>query len=152
MLPGSRGILPAMKTPTLASAMTPFPFSIDAQEDVRAARTMMAEHDLHHLPVTRDGELVGIVSDTDVLLAGSLTREAGANVSVSAICSAPPYVVDIGERLETVASTMAERHIGSALVTRQGKLVGIFTHTDACQLLGVLLRRVAGLPVDDSVA
>jgi acetoin utilization protein AcuB len=152
MIGGGRGILRTMKTPTLASAMTPFPFSIDAQEDLRAARTMMVEHDLHHLPLTRDGELVGIVSDTDVLLAGNLTREAGAHVSVSAICSAPPYVVDIGERLEAVATTMAEKHIGSALVTRQGKLVGIFTHTDACRLLGELLRKASGSPVDDSVA
>ena len=40
------------------------------------------------------------------------------------------YVVDAGERLEDVARTMAERHVGSALVTRGGKLVGMLTDRD----------------------
>ena len=38
-----------------------------------------------------------------------------------------------------VARTMAEHHIGSALVTKDGKLVGIFTVTDACRALARIL-------------
>jgi hypothetical protein len=37
---------------------------------------------------------------------------------------------------------MAERHIGSALVTKHGKLVGMFTSTDACRALVQVLREV----------
>jgi hypothetical protein len=35
---------------------------------------------------------------------------------------------------------MAEYHIGSALILKQGKLVGIFTATDACRCFGEYLR------------
>jgi acetoin utilization protein AcuB len=62
------------------------------------------------------------------------------------------YVVDAGERLEDVASTMAERHVGSALVTRGGKLVGIFTTTDACRALCRVLREKHPDPGPDQVA
>ena len=141
-----------MKSPTLAAVMTPFPWFIDAGKDIRAARAMMAEHDLRHLPVKRDGKLMGVITDTDVLVAGNLTTDAAAHVEVGTICSDELYVVDIGVRLRIVASTMAERHIGSALITRNGKLVGIFTHTDACRLLGQVLARVAPDAGDDTVA
>lgn len=52
------------------------------------------------------------------------------------------YVVDAGASLERVATTMAERHLGSALVTRADKLVGIFTATDACRALARVLREL----------
>jgi CBS domain-containing protein len=38
-----------------------------------------------------------------------------------------------------VARTMAEHHIGSAIVTKNDKLVGIFTVTDACRALAEIL-------------
>jgi CBS domain-containing protein len=34
---------------------------------------------------------------------------------------------------------MAEHHIGSAIVTKNDKLVGIFTVTDACRALAEVL-------------
>jgi CBS domain-containing protein len=34
---------------------------------------------------------------------------------------------------------MAEHHIGSAVVTKNDKLVGIFTVTDACRALAEIL-------------
>ena len=45
------------------------------------------------------------------------------------------YVVDLETPVASVAKTMADRHFGSALVTRRGKLAGIFTMTDACRVL-----------------
>jgi len=38
-----------------------------------------------------------------------------------------------------VARTMADNHIGSAIVTKDDKLVGIFTVTDACRALARVL-------------
>jgi CBS domain-containing protein len=48
-------------------AMTPRPLTIAADDDILAASQMMAERKLRHLPVTEDGNLVGIVSMRDVL-------------------------------------------------------------------------------------
>jgi hypothetical protein len=35
---------------------------------------------------------------------------------------------------------MAERRLGSAIVAREGQVIGIFTVTDACRVLSRLLR------------
>ena len=42
--------------------------------------------------------------------------------------------------LDQVVTEMAERRIGSALITHHDKLVGIFTVTDACRVLAEILR------------
>lgn len=142
-----------MKTrATLKSAMTPFPYAIDETEDVRTARAMMEEHDFRHLPVTgAEGELVGVVSDRDLLLVRALRsdqrKETG--VQIKDIMTPAPYVADIDARLDQVVLDMAEKAIGSALVTREGKLVGILTTTDVCWILGEML---AEQHRDDEVA
>ena len=51
-----------------------------------------------------------------------------------------PYIVDLNERLDNVLKTMAEKHIGAVLVTRNGKLAGVFTSTDACEGFARYLR------------
>ena len=45
--------------PTLATTMTPFPYSIDINEPLQDAIAMMEKQGFHHLPVTEDGKLVG---------------------------------------------------------------------------------------------
>ena len=47
-----------------------------------------------------------------------------------------------------VARTMAENRIGPAIVTKNDKLVGIFTVTDACRALAEVLARPGELPDD----
>jgi len=48
-------------------------------------------------------------------------------------------VVPASTPVSTVARTMADNRIGSAIVTKDGKLVGIFTVTDACRALAEVL-------------
>jgi CBS domain-containing protein len=44
------------------------------------------------------------------------------------------YVVEVTEPLDGVLDQLSTRHIGSALVTRNGRLVGIFTLNDSARL------------------
>lgn len=50
-----------------------------------------------------------------------------------------PCIVSASAPVGKVAKMMAERHIGSAIVTKNDKLVGIFTVTDACRALAQVL-------------
>ena len=61
-------------------------------------------------------------------------------LSVRDLYITDPYIVSVDEPLDNVLLTMAERHIGSAIVTRAGKLVGMFTAVDACRTFGNYLR------------
>jgi acetoin utilization protein AcuB len=128
--------------PQILAFMTPFPFSIDIEAPLAEAHAFLRTRQIRHLPVTRDGVLAGVLTDRDIKLAlgPDLGSPPERELRVADVYQPECYVVDAGDRLEEVAATMAERHVGSALVTRAGKLVGIFTTTDACRALARLLR------------
>ena len=122
--------------PAVASVMTPFPYSVDVGDSVRHARGLMVEHEVRHLPVVDGHTLVGVLSDRDVKRA--LDPEVGLppqdELFVRDVYVSEPYAVDGSTRLDHVLEYMVTHHVGSALVTKHGRLVGIFTATDACQV------------------
>jgi acetoin utilization protein AcuB len=101
----------------------------------------MREHKIRHLPVTEDGVLIGVVSDRDIklLLGPDFDYPDPTELRVRDAMVLETYVVDIGTPLAHVAQHMAEHRVGSALVTKKGKLVGVFTSTDACRILAETL-------------
>lgn len=143
------------RIPPIKRVMTPFPFAIDVDDPLESAQSMMRERGFRHLPVTDGDSLVGILSERDIHIARSVRAEgsaAGEPVKVRAACTRTPYVVDLNEPLDEVVMTMASKQIGSALITRQGRLAGILTTTDVCRLLGELLRELDPTPQGDDVA
>ena len=124
--------------PTIKLAMTTFPWSIDIEAPAEDAWATMLEHRIRHLPVTENDALVGIVSERDLRLALRPGVEPG-EFRVRQVCEEDAYVVSDDTPLDLVVREMAERQIGSALVQRRGKLVGILTHTDVCRVLAELL-------------
>ena len=101
----------------------------------------MKEKGVRHLPVTRDGSPVSLLSDRDIHLAVAANKDltAAETLSVGDVCTLKTYMVEPGVSLAEVAGYMAERQIGSALVVENGTLAGIFTATDACRQLARLL-------------
>lgn len=128
--------------PSVQSVMTAFPYSVDATAPLRLARQMMLEHDVRHLPVTRGSKLAGVLTDRDLkrALDPGLGLPPKNELCVDDVMVHDPYVVENTEPLDRVLLEMADAHIGSALVTRASKLVGIFTATDACRAFGEHLR------------
>ena len=127
--------------PLVSQVMTPFPYSIDWEQRVSEARALMVEHDVRHLPVTSSGKLVGVITDREIgLFVGPDPIPEEEDLEVRALSVLKPYKVDLHTPLDTVLLEMADRHIGSALITKKGKLVGVFTSTDACRAFGMHLR------------
>jgi CBS domain-containing protein len=125
--------------------MTPLPLSIGVEARVLEARELMAEHDIRHLPVTDDGRLVGVVTQRDIglVLDPELDLPFDEELRVRSVCTLEAYVVAPDTPLDEVVDEMARRRIGSALVARNGRLLGIFTVTDACRILAETLRSEA---------
>ncbi|MDP2341874.1 MAG: CBS domain-containing protein [Deltaproteobacteria bacterium] len=121
-------------TPLLKTSMTHHPHSIRLDESVATARKLMGTLNVRHLPVLKAGTLVGVISDRDLKLVN-----AAAHVTVEDLCVDDPICVDVDTSLFVVASIMAEKRVGSVLVTDGGKLAGIFTTTDACRVLAETL-------------
>ena len=97
---------------------------------------------------------MGILTDRD--LKRALDPELGLppkqELFVGDVCEPDPYAVEGGQPLDTVLEHMATHRIGSALVTKGHKPVGILTATDACRLLCENLRKVHPRGAGDEVA
>lgn len=130
-----------MDRPHIKSVMTSFPYSISSSSLIAEARNLMGELNIRHLPVIDEHKLVGVVSERDITLAFSLSAHIvdSATVTVGDICTKNPYAVNLETPLGEVVTHMAEAHIGSAIVLKGEKVVGIFTTTDACRYLGEIL-------------
>jgi len=130
------------RRPTIKSVMTPFPHSVDVNDPVTRAEEIMREHDVRHVPVEENGNLVGVAThrDTVRLVNPALDEHSRSRIRVRQVYTPNPYVVDLNAPLDRVLLEMAKRHIGSALVVRKDKLVGIFTVTDACRVLAYMVR------------
>ena len=113
--------------------MSTAPVSVSIDATLREAEDLMIDAGLRHLPVLASGELVGVVSDRDLA--------SGVGESVRDVCSLDLYSVKRGAALDEVLDHMAERRLGCAIVTRKGKVVGIFTVTDACRAFAEYLRK-----------
>jgi acetoin utilization protein AcuB len=134
----------AANLPSIESVMTATPWYIQVTDTLKHAREVMESNHIRHLPVKEGDALVGLVSHRDVafLLEGSSPKRR-ARLRVRDACALNPYIVDASEPLAAVLLVLAERQIGSALVTRGGELAGILTATDACRAFGLLLRSLA---------
>ena len=95
---------------------------------------------MRHIPVMNGNDLVGILSDRDVLRGSS--REVGdhaisvadLNVShdfkVDNVMSKRPEVVQVSATLAEAAKVMVKHKFGALPVVENGNLIGIITETD----------------------
>lgn len=134
--------------PPIKAVMTPFPHWIEIDQPLTSAAGMMAEQSIRHLPVMKDGELVGLLADTDV---ARVSQDGSSRHTVGDACALGVYVVGLSEPLDRVLRHMAEHDVESALVVKDGKLAGIFTSSDACSEFAKLLRSLFP-PGGDSAA
>jgi len=130
------------RIPAIKTVMTPFPYSVEADATLDQAREFMREHRIRHLPVTEHGRLVGLISDRDIklVLGPDFAYPPEKELRVRDAMVRDAYVIDLDTRLDEVLHHMAQQQLGSAIVTREGKLAGVFTTTDACHHFAEFLR------------
>lgn len=127
--------------PTIKSVMTSFPFWIEDHAKLEQALGFMKEKGIHHLPVKKEGEVVGVITRRDIEKYQRFTStEDRSEDTITDIYIRDPYIVDLDELLDNVLLYMSTHHIGSALVTKNGRLAGLFTTNDACRTFGEYLQ------------
>ncbi len=134
----SKGIPPVHKY------MTASPITIGHDQKIMKAEEIMRENRIRHLPVLKGGKFVGILSDRDVKFVETLRDLDIHKLIVDDVAREQAFTVEADSPLDQVAAEMAENKYGSAIVTQNGKLVGIFTTVDAMRALSELLRTRLG--------
>lgn len=119
--------------------MTPGPYVVGPKEPLGNARRLMEKYEIRHVPVWAEGKLVGVLSDRDIELVWMLAHAPPEALTVEDAMTPNPYAITPDTRLDEAVRVMAHRKIGSAVVLEQGRIVGVFTATDAMNALADVL-------------
>jgi acetoin utilization protein AcuB len=132
-----------MLMPPISQYMSPPPPIVaPPTTTMNEANLRMRRHAIHHLPVVRDGRVVGVVSD------GYLDNQATVpffdpdRVTLEEVMIRD--VVQVGPKtpLAEAVQLMLARGVGSVLILEHGELVGLFTTSDALRALTEITARV----------
>jgi acetoin utilization protein AcuB len=113
--------------------------SVSPETPVHDALAMFKKEHIRRAPVVKDGKMVGIVSERDLLNASpspvtSLSvwemNYLMSKVTVKQVMNKKITSVDVNTPIEEAARIMADKKFGGLPVMRSGKLVGIITETD----------------------
>ena len=123
--------------------------TISVSDRLSTVEDIMTLGGVRHIPVVRGGDLMGVVTERDLLrISLSNLSEFGADqrraflhaIEIERVMSSPAVTIDADELVEVAARSMAERKIGCLpVIEDEGDFVGLITETD-------VLRYFAGLP------
>ena len=105
-------------------------WSIDAEEPVLEAIQMMADRHVGALPVTRNGELVGVISERDYARKVILLGRSSAETPVWQIMSSPVVTVTPEDDVRRCMQTMTELRIRHLPVMQGERMVGMISIGD----------------------
>lgn len=122
----------------VVDVMTKDPLTIGPSETVGEAEELMAENGIRQLPVVKNSDLIGIITDRDVrsFLAGSSVsppneREQALRTQVSDLMTSNPLTLAPDDELQDAVELLVEQKIGGVPVVDAAEgLVGIVTYVD----------------------
>ena len=123
--------------------------TIAAGERLSTVEDIMTLGGVRHIPVVQGGDLVGVVTERDLLRTSlSNLNQYGADarrsflsaVEIARVMSAPAITIEEAAPVEAAAREMAERKIGCLpVVDEAARFVGLVTETDVLRYFAGLL-------------
>ncbi len=114
----------------LLEGKSPGLFTVNAEDPVRTAIQLMADHFVGALPVLQDGKLAGIVSERDYARKVVLKGRNSLETSVAMIMSKPVIHVGPEHTVNDCMQLMTDKRIRHLPVVEDGKLVGVISIGD----------------------
>jgi CBS domain-containing protein len=105
-------------------------YSIEADHSVLEAARFMMEHNIGALPVLRNGELVGIVSERDIMNRVVAAGRMPGTTKVSEIMTANPKSIHVEESVENSLFLMREFGFRHLPITDGKQLKGLVSLRD----------------------
>jgi CBS domain-containing protein len=116
-------------------------YSIDANSTVLEAARFMMEHRIGALPVLRDGEIVGIFSERDVMNRVVALGRSPGTTKISEVMTANPKAVSVDETIDNCLFLMREFGFRHLPITDGKQLKGLVSLRDI--LLGYVSQKEA---------
>lgn len=131
--------------------------SVTPEIPITTALNIMRQENVRRTPVIKDGELIGIISDRDLLNASPSPATSLSiwemnylisKITVGDVMSKEVFTITTDTPIEHAASIMADNKIGGMPVLKDGKVVGIITETDLFKIfLEIMGARDIGIRV-----
>jgi CBS domain-containing protein len=128
------------KREKIATIMTQNLVTIDVNSTLTEVNKLFSKKPIRHLPVTSDGKLVGILSQTDILRIsfgntfGEGQEDADEAIfdmlSINQVMKHSPVTVNSEDTIQDAAQIFSEKEFHALPVVDDGELVGIVTTTD----------------------
>lgn len=119
---------------TVEEYTSPVLVTVEPDVNLDKAIELLQENGIRHLPVVRNGEVLGIVSERDILF--HVGKNWSAMTKVGDIMNTDVLTVHTHDNLGEVAYELSSNKVGSAIVLdNSDTLYGIFTTTDALNAL-----------------
>jgi acetoin utilization protein AcuB len=118
--------------------------SVSPDAPINEVLAMFRNEHIRRAPVMKDGKLVGIVSERDLLNASPSSATTLSvwelnylisKVKVKDVMTKKVITVDADIPIEEAARLMADKKIGGLPVVSAGKVVGVITETDLFKIL-----------------
>ena len=110
-------------------------WSIDVEDPVLEAIQLMADKHVGALPVTRNGELVGVISERDYARKVILLGRSSAETPVWQIMSSPVVTVTPDEDVRQCMQLMTHRRIRHLPVVEDGRMIGVVSIGDLVRVV-----------------
>ena len=104
--------------------------TIKADQSVFEALVVMAAKNVGALPVLKEGQIVGIISERDYARKLILKGLSSVVTPVSAIMNSPVITVDSHQNVQTCMNIMTDKHLRHLPVFEDGKLLGLLSIGD----------------------
>lgn len=111
-------------------AMTGSPQTIGPEMNAADAAALMRSEDIGVLPLVKDGKLLGLVTDRDLVLRVLAERRDPTSVKVGEVATRSPVTVTPDMRVSQARELMEEHRVRRLPVMKGDRLVGILSLGD----------------------
>ena len=110
-------------------------WTVDAEEPVLEAIQLMSDRHVGALPVTRGGELVGVISERDYARKVILLGRSSAETPVWQIMSSPVVTVTPDQDVRECMQLMTQQRIRHLPVMQDGRMIGVISIGDLVRVV-----------------
>jgi CBS domain-containing protein len=111
--------------------------TIGSDATMAAAAKRMAEKHIGSLFVIEAGEMVGIVTESDLVRKGLAYQLDAQTVRVGSLMNSPLLDIDINRTIRDASDYMAKKRVRHLVVTENAKVVGILSIRDLVKMVSV---------------
>lgn len=104
--------------------------SVNPDDTVESATQLMSQYNVGSIPVCRNQQIVGIITDRDVAIRSAAQGENMKNQKISDIMTTNPVVCDSNTDIKDAARIMSERQIRRLPIVENNALIGIVSLGD----------------------